>query len=51
MGNKWQREASWELGKSKEEDRHSRRAEGKKKGDRERSRETDQPNGVETVCR
>ena len=48
MGNKWQREASWELGKSKEEDRHSRRAEGKKKGDRERSRETDKPNEVET---
>ena len=31
MGNKWQREAGWELGKSKEEDRHSRRAEGKKR--------------------
>ena len=49
MGNKWQREAGWELGKSKEEDRHSRRAEGKKKGDRERSRETDKPNEVETT--
>ena len=47
MGNKWQREAGWELGKSKEEDRHSRRAEGKKKGDRGRNRETDKPNEVE----
>ena len=35
-------------GRSREEDRHSRRAEGKKKGDRGRNRETDKPNEVET---
>ena len=32
-----------------EEDKHSRRAEGKRKGDGERSRETDKPNEVETI--
>ena len=32
-----------------EEDKHSRRAEGKRKGDGERSRETDKPNEVETT--
>ena len=37
-------------GRSREEDRHSRRAEGKRKGDRERNRETDKPNKVETSC-
>ena len=36
-------------GRSREEDRHSRRAEGKRKGDRERNRETDKPNEVETT--
>ena len=30
-------------------DAHSRRAEGKRKGDRERNRETDKPNEVETT--
>ena len=33
-----------------EEDKHSRRAEGKRKGDGEISRETDKPNEVETTC-
>ena len=32
-----------------EEDKHSRRAEGKRKGDGERSRETDKPDKVETT--
>ena len=32
-----------------EEDKHSRRAEGKRKGDGEISRETDKPNEVETT--
>ena len=36
-------------GRSREEDRHSRRAEGKRKGDGERSRETDKPDEVETT--
>ena len=36
-------------GRSREEDRHSRRAEGKRKGDGERSRETDKPDKVETT--
>ena len=35
-------------GRSREEDRHSRRTEEKTKGDRERSRETDKSNEVET---
>ena len=34
-------------GRSREEDRHSRRTEEKTKGDRERNRETDKPNEVE----
>ena len=36
-------------GRSREEDRHSRRAEGKRKGDGERNRETDKPDEVETT--
>ena len=36
-------------GRSREEDRHSRRTEEKTKGDRERNRETDKPNEVETT--
>ena len=36
-------------GRSREEDRHSRRAEGKRKGDGEGSRETDKPDEVETT--
>ena len=32
-----------------EEDKHSRRAEGKRKGDGERSRETDKPDEMETT--
>ena len=36
-------------GRSREKDRHSRRAEGKRKGDGERSRETDKPDEMETT--
>ena len=35
-------------GRSREKDRHSRRAEGKRKGDGERSREADELSEVET---